>query len=60
MVCLDFFIAGSQTTSNTLDFALLNVLLHADVQQRIHEEIDQALPNGKLPSCLDKTKCVIK
>ncbi|XP_075228614.1 cytochrome P450 305a1 [Lycorma delicatula] len=56
MVCLDFFIAGSQTTRNTLSFALLNAMLHPEIQQRIHEEIDQELPNGKLPAFFTKSK----
>lgn len=34
MICLDLFIAGATTTSTTLDFIFLAMLLHPDVQQK--------------------------
>lgn len=40
MICLDIFIAGSQTTSNTLDFALMAMILYPDVQKKVHAHID--------------------
>lgn len=43
MICLDIFIAGSQTTSNTLDFAFMMMLLHPDVQQKAHAQLDDVL-----------------
>ncbi|XP_036326022.1 probable cytochrome P450 305a1 [Rhagoletis pomonella] len=39
MTILDFFIAGSQTTSNTTDLALMMLALHRRVQERVYEEI---------------------
>uniref|UniRef100_A0A1B6JNF9 Cytochrome P450 n=1 Tax=Homalodisca liturata TaxID=320908 RepID=A0A1B6JNF9_9HEMI len=56
MVCLDFFIAGSQTTSNTLSFALLNMILHQDVQERVYQEIREVLGTRKLPTLEDKQR----
>ncbi|BET00587.1 cytochrome P450 [Nesidiocoris tenuis] len=56
MVCLDFFIAGSQTTSSTLDFALLHMITFPDVQQRMQEELDQVISKGQLPSIIDKPR----
>lgn len=45
MVILDMFIAGSQTTSITLDLALMTMALHSDVQRRVHDELKKlALP----------------
>lgn len=46
MVCLDIFIAGSQTTSNTLDFAFLMMILRPDVQGEVHTCLDRTF--GKL------------
>ncbi|XP_037940256.1 probable cytochrome P450 305a1 [Teleopsis dalmanni] len=39
MTILDFFIAGSQTTSNTLDLALMMLATRPDIQQTISQEI---------------------
>ncbi|XP_067644720.1 probable cytochrome P450 305a1 isoform X2 [Eurosta solidaginis] len=39
MTILDFFIAGSQTTSNTTDLALMMLSLQPEVQARVYEEI---------------------
>lgn len=56
MVCLDFFIAGSQTTSNTLSFALLNMVLHQEVQERVFAEIKDLLGDRRFPTIEDKSK----
>ncbi|XP_026471391.1 probable cytochrome P450 305a1 [Ctenocephalides felis] len=55
MVILDIFIAGSQTTSNTLDFAFLMMLNRPDLQMKIHQEIDEVLGNN-LPKLEDRAK----
>uniref|UniRef100_A0A0K8SBH9 Cytochrome P450 305a1 n=2 Tax=Lygus hesperus TaxID=30085 RepID=A0A0K8SBH9_LYGHE len=56
MVCMDFFIAGSQTTSSTLDFALLHMIFYPDVQQRAQEELDRVLTPNQIPSIVDKAR----
>ncbi|KAI5729424.1 hypothetical protein M8J76_002441 [Diaphorina citri] len=55
-ICLDMFIAGSETTSNTLDFAFLNMVLHPDVQTRVQEQIDSVLGPDEKPTYALKTK----
>ncbi|CAH0547137.1 unnamed protein product [Brassicogethes aeneus] len=45
MICLDIFIAGSQTTSNTLDFAFLAMILYPNVQTKLHNYLDNKLKN---------------
>ncbi|CAH1107250.1 unnamed protein product [Psylliodes chrysocephalus] len=42
MICLDIFIAGSQTTSNTLDFAFLMMILYPDVQDKVRMCLENA------------------
>ncbi|KAG5892807.1 hypothetical protein JTB14_007309 [Gonioctena quinquepunctata] len=42
MVCLDMFLAGSQTTSNTLNFAFLLMILHPDIKNQVHMCLDAA------------------
>ncbi|KAK9738185.1 Cytochrome P450 [Popillia japonica] len=41
MVCADILIAGAQTTSNTLDFAFLMMILHENIQCKVQEELDR-------------------
>lgn len=41
MVCADILIAGAQTTSNTLDFAFLMMILHERVQEKVQQELDK-------------------
>lgn len=56
-VIQDLFIAGSETTSTTLDWALLFMIEHPDVQQKCQQEIEEILGDkpieyadrGKLP-----------
>lgn len=55
MVILDFFIAGAQTTNNSLDFILMLMVLHKDIQKKCHEEIDAVLGSDRVPSLKDKS-----
>ncbi|XP_022195997.2 probable cytochrome P450 305a1 isoform X2 [Nilaparvata lugens] len=56
MVCLDFFIAGSQTTSNTLNFALINMVLHPEICKKAQDEIDHVLGDRKISAMADKNR----
>ncbi|XP_038612281.1 cytochrome P450 2D14 [Tachyglossus aculeatus] len=53
-VVADLFIAGSETTSTTLRWALLFMLLHPDVQSRVHEEIDRVIGRHRRPTMDDQ------
>jgi cytochrome P450 len=48
-LCLDLFMAGSETTSNTLGFAVLYMLRHPDVQRRAQAELDSVVGRGNQP-----------
>lgn len=56
MIILDMFIAGSQTTSITLDLALMMMVIRPDIQAKVQSEIDQVLGEAQLPSLSDKSK----
>ncbi|KAG8228554.1 hypothetical protein J437_LFUL008632 [Ladona fulva] len=64
MVCLDLFIAGSETTSNTLRFAFLLAALHPEIQDKVQAELDSVLCNKnlmdedhrRLPTLSDRAK----
>ncbi|CAI6348699.1 unnamed protein product [Macrosiphum euphorbiae] len=45
-VCLDLFIAGSSTTSSTLDFAILAMARWPDVQAKVQSTLDEIQPPG--------------
>ncbi|KAF5272510.1 hypothetical protein FQA39_LY18788 [Lamprigera yunnana] len=53
-LCLDLFMAGSETTSNTLSFAMLYMVKYADVQRRVQKEIDNVVGRNRWPTMQDK------
>jgi cytochrome P450 len=48
--------AGSETTSNTLGFAVLYMLLHPDVQCRVHDELDSVVGHSRQPTLQDRPR----
>jgi len=51
---VDLFIAGSETTSTTLTWALLYMARYPDVQERIQEELDQVVGMGRRAQLSDR------
>ncbi|XP_069889709.1 cytochrome P450 3A5-like isoform X1 [Dipodomys merriami] len=49
---ITFIMAGYETTSNALSFVMYALATHPDVQKKLQEEIDRALPN-KAPVTYD-------
>ncbi|GAB0089839.1 Cytochrome P450 [Sergentomyia squamirostris] len=63
-LCLDMFQAGSETTSNTLGFALIYMLRYPQVASRVRKELDvavgvESLPKLKHRSLLTYTEAVL-
>ncbi|XP_040274318.1 cytochrome P450 2U1 [Bufo bufo] len=50
----DLFIAGTDTTTNTLLWSLLYMCLHRDVQEKVQAEIDSVIGRERPPSLTDK------
>nr|XP_048289413.1 cytochrome P450 3A2-like isoform X2 [Myodes glareolus] len=45
-----FILGGYDTTSSTLAFAMHSLATHPDIQKKLQEEIDMALPNKEPPN----------
>ncbi|XP_065261482.1 cytochrome P450 2U1 [Emys orbicularis] len=50
----DLFIAGTDTTANTLLWCLLYMSLHPEVQEKVHAEIEVVIGHDRAPSLTDK------
>ena len=51
---MDLFIAGTDTTSATLSWATLFMILHPDIQRKVQVELDSVL--GKRDASLSDMK----
>ncbi|XP_048210423.1 cytochrome P450 2D17-like isoform X2 [Perognathus longimembris pacificus] len=56
VVVADLFSAGMVTTSTTLSWALLLMILHPDVQGRVQQEIDEVIGQGRQPELADQAR----
>ncbi len=52
----DLFVAGTETVSNTLDWAILYVTYYPDIQARIYNEIEKVLGRERYPTESDRFK----
>uniref|UniRef100_A0ABM0GP89 Cytochrome P450 2B11-like n=1 Tax=Saccoglossus kowalevskii TaxID=10224 RepID=A0ABM0GP89_SACKO len=50
----DLFAAGTETTATTLKWGLLLMVLHPEIQDRVFNEIDQAVGANRLPRLDDR------
>ncbi|XP_011266920.2 probable cytochrome P450 303a1 [Camponotus floridanus] len=55
-ICVDLFIAGSETTSKALSFGFLYLILFPQVQRKAHEEIDRVVGRDRFPTLADKPR----
>jgi cytochrome P450 len=56
VLILDLFMAGSETTSNTLEFAILYMMLYPEVQRKVQQEIDTVIGSDRFPTAADRAK----
>ncbi|XP_048357497.1 cytochrome P450 2D15-like [Sphaerodactylus townsendi] len=55
-IIYDLVAAGTETTSSTLLWGLLKMVLHPEVQKKVHEEIEEVLGKDKIPMMEDQPK----
>lgn len=55
-ICLDLFLAGSETTNKTLSFGFLQLVRNFDLQIKAQEEIDRVVGRERLPQLDDRPK----
>ncbi|XP_009900745.2 cytochrome P450 2D14 [Dryobates pubescens] len=54
LVTSDLFIAGTETTSTTLRWAVLYMLLHPEIQSKVQDEIDKVIGRERPPTMADQ------
>ncbi len=55
-VIIDLFIAGSETTSTTLSWGMLYMLLNPDIQKKVQNELEEVVGKGIQPTISDRNK----
>jgi cytochrome P450 len=55
-VCLDMFMAGTETTSKSTNFMFLHLVRNPKIQERAREEIDTVIGRSRLPTLEDRVK----
>uniref|UniRef100_A0AC34FUG8 Cytochrome P450 n=1 Tax=Panagrolaimus sp. ES5 TaxID=591445 RepID=A0AC34FUG8_9BILA len=53
-ICFDFWIAGQETTTNSLAWGILYLMLNPKIQEKIQQEIDSVIPEDRLITMSDK------
>lgn len=59
-ICIDLFSAGSETTSNSIAFAILHLLRNPECQDKVHKELDDVIGQDRFPSFSDKQRFSLK
>ncbi|KAK5869999.1 hypothetical protein PBY51_024669 [Eleginops maclovinus] len=54
LCCLDLFLAGSETTSKTLQWGLIYLINNTHIQDKVHAEIDRVIGLSRQPTMADR------
>jgi cytochrome P450 len=56
MILLDLFFAGAESMANSLDYALLYMMLNPHIQRKVQEELDDVVGRSRRPSIEDRSR----
>ncbi|KAM7410258.1 hypothetical protein PAMA_001617 [Pampus argenteus] len=54
MCALDLFLAGTETTTTTLQWALVFLIKNPEIQEKVHAEIDRVIGKTRQPAMADR------
>ncbi|EDW77925.1 uncharacterized protein Dwil_GK24287 [Drosophila willistoni] len=55
-ICLDMFLAGSETTNKSLGFCFMHLVLQPEIQEKAFEEIKEHVGLDRIPEWSDRLK----
>jgi cytochrome P450 len=55
-ICVDLFLAGTETTASTVGFTLRYMIKFPEIQQKVREEIYRVVGKERMPSTEDMPK----
>lgn len=55
-ICLDMFMAGTETTMKSLNFMFLHLVREPSIQKKARQEIDRVIGRHRLPTLDDRVK----
>lgn len=55
-ICLDMFMAGTETTSKSANFMFLHIIRNENIQKKARAEIDRVVGRSRLPTLDDRVK----
>jgi cytochrome P450 family 2 subfamily J len=55
-ICVDLFLAGTETTASTIGFTLRYMIKFPEIQQKVREELHRVVGKERLPSMEDMPK----
>lgn len=55
-MCFDLWMAGQETTSNTLAWGAVYLMLNEDIQEKLHKELDEVIGSDRIITMEDKPK----
>lgn len=55
-VCSDLFAAGSESTSNSIAYAILHMLRNPECQEKVQKELDEVIGRDQFASYNDKQR----